>query len=55
MAHLRGCTTIQANYSLKESDVLEVFSELVCTMKLLLQDSQRVQLDGFGTFKNSLQ
>ncbi|WP_154655645.1 hypothetical protein [Xylanibacter oryzae] len=46
---------IQANCSLKESDVLGVFSKLVCTMKLLLQDSQRVQLDGFGTFKNSLQ
>ena len=42
---------IQANCSLKESDVLAVISELVCTMKLLLQDSQRVQLDGFGTFK----
>ncbi|MBP7358970.1 MAG: hypothetical protein KA955_06505 [Prevotella sp.] len=35
--------------------MLGVISELVCTMKLLLQDSQRVQLDGFGTFKNSLQ
>ena len=42
---------IQANCSLKESDVLAVISELVCTMKLLLQDSQRIQLDGFGTFK----
>src|SRR5574344_2172111 len=42
---------IQANCSLKESDVLAVVSELVCTMKLLLQNSQRVQLDGFGTFK----
>ncbi|WP_154655694.1 DNA-binding protein [Xylanibacter oryzae] len=45
---------IQANCSLKESDVLGVISELVCTMKLLLQDSQRVQLDGFGTFKISI-
>jgi predicted histone-like DNA-binding protein len=42
---------IQANCSLKESDVLAAISELVYTMKLLLQDSQRVQLDGFGTFK----
>lgn len=42
---------IQANCSLKESDVLAVISELVCSMKLLLQDSQRVQLDGLGMFK----
>lgn len=42
---------IQANCSLKESDVLAVISELFYTMRYLLQDSQRVQLDGFGTFK----
>jgi predicted histone-like DNA-binding protein len=42
---------IQANCSLKESDVLGVISELVDVMRRLLQDSQRVQLDGFGTFK----
>jgi len=60
---------IQANCSLKESDVLAVVSELVCTMKLLLQDSQRelvetmsaqlqnsmrVKLDGLGAFKIGL-
>lgn len=45
---------IQNNCSLKESDVLGVISELVYTMKNLLQDSQRVQLDGFGTFKISI-
>ena len=31
--------------------MLGVISELVCTMKLLLQNSMRVKLDGLGSFK----
>jgi len=43
--------TIQNNCSMKRSDVLAVISELVEVMKTQLQNSMRVKLDGFGTFK----
>lgn len=50
-----GCgPTNSGNCSLKESNVLGMISKLVYTMKNLLLDSQRVQLDGFGTFKISI-
>jgi|SRR5574344_109223 predicted histone-like DNA-binding protein len=45
---------MQANCTVKRSDILAVISELVETMKLQLQDSKRVQIDGLGAFKVSL-
>ena len=42
---------IEANCSVKRSDILAVLSEMVVTMKQALQDSKRVKLDRFGTFK----
>ena len=42
---------IQQNCTLKESDVLAVISELVYTMTHELQQSRRIHLRGFGTFK----
>ena len=42
---------IEANCSMKRSDILAVLSEMVVTMKQALQDSKRVKLDRFGTFK----
>jgi len=43
--------TIQNNCSVKRSDVLAVISELVEVMNTHLQNSMRVRLDRFGTFK----
>ena len=45
---------IEANCTVKRADVLAVISELVVVMKQALQDSKRVKLDGFGTFKLGL-
>ena len=42
---------IQNNCTVKKSDVLAVLDELVEVMKTELQNSKRVKLDGFGTFK----
>lgn len=46
--------TIQNNCSVKRSDVLAVISELVEVMNTHLQNSMRVKLDRFGTFKLGL-
>lgn len=43
--------TIEANCTVKRADILAVLSELVVTMKKELQDSKKVRLDRFGTFK----
>lgn len=43
--------TIEANCTVKRSDILAVLSELVVTMKKELQDSKKVKLDRFGSFK----
>ena len=45
---------IQENVSVKKSDVLAVLDELVNVMKLWLQESYRVSLDGLGSFKIGL-
>ena len=45
---------IQRNCTVKKSDVLAVLDELVETMRDQLQDSKRVKLDGFGSFKIGL-
>ena len=42
---------IQRNCTVKKSDILAVLDELVETMRDQLQDSKRVKLDGFGSFK----
>ena len=42
---------VQRNCTVKRSDVLAVIDELVDTMKDQMQDSKRVKLDGFGSFK----
>ena len=42
---------IQRNCTVKRSDVMAVLEELVDTMRDQLQDSKRVKLDGFGSFK----
>lgn len=42
---------IQNNCTVKKSDVLAVLDELVEVMKNELQNSRRVKLNGFGTFK----
>ena len=41
---------VQQNCSMKKSDVLAVLTEMVETMKQELQNSNKVQLDGLGTF-----
>ena len=46
--------TIQENVSVKRADVIAVLDELVNVMKLWLQESYRVSLDGFGSFKIGL-
>lgn len=46
--------TIQSNCSVKRSDVLAVISELVEVMSAQLQNSMKVKLDRFGTFKLGL-
>ena len=42
---------IQRNCSVKRSDVKAVIEELIEVMNDALQNSQRVKLEGFGTFK----
>ena len=42
---------IQRNCSMKKSDVVAVLTELVEVMTDELQNSNKVKLDGFGTFK----
>lgn len=42
---------VQRNCTVKKSDVMAVIEELVETMRDQLQDSKRVKLDGFGSFK----
>lgn len=42
---------IQRNCSMKKSDVKAVIQEMVEVMTDALQNSQRVKIDGFGTFK----
>ena len=42
---------MQRNCTVKKADVLAVLDELVETMRDQLQDSKRVKLDGFGSFK----
>lgn len=42
---------MQANCTIKESDILAVISELIDVMTFQLQNSNAVKLDGFGTFK----
>jgi predicted histone-like DNA-binding protein len=42
---------MQRNCTVKKSDILAVLSELVETMTDQLQQSARVKLDGFGSFK----
>lgn len=45
---------IEANCTVKRADILAVLSELVVSMKKELQNSLRVKLDGFGSFKIGL-
>ena len=45
---------MQRNCTVKKSDILAVISELIETMQDQLQDSKRVKLNGFGTFKIGL-
>ena len=42
---------VQRNWTVKKSDVMAVIEELVEVMKDQMQDSKRVKLDGFGSFK----
>ena len=42
---------IQSNCTVKKADVMAVIEELVEVMKDQMQDSKRVKLDGFGSFK----
>ena len=42
---------IQRNCTVKKSDVMAVLEELVETMRDQMQDSKRIKLDGFGSFK----
>lgn len=42
---------MQANCTVKSSDILAVLRELTETMTRELQSSKRVKLNGFGTFK----
>ena len=46
---------IQRNCTVKKSDVMAVLEELVEVMKDQMQDSKRVKLDGFGSFKIAMQ
>ena len=45
---------IQRNCTVKKSDVMAVLEELVETMRDQMQDSKRIKLDGFGSFKIGL-
>lgn len=47
-------TKIQQNCSMKKSDVLAVINELVEVITDAVQDSKKVRLDGFGSFKIGL-
>jgi predicted histone-like DNA-binding protein len=42
---------MQRNCTLKKADIVAVISELIETMADQLQDSKRVKLNGFGSFK----
>ena len=42
---------MQRNCTVKKADILAVLDELVETMRDQMQDSKRVKLDGFGSFK----
>ena len=42
---------IEANCTVKRADILAVLSELAVVMTKELQDSKRVALDGFGSFR----
>ena len=44
-------TIMQRNCTVKKSDILAVITELIETMQDQLQNSQRVKLNGFGSFK----
>ena len=46
---------VQRNCTVKKSDVMAVIEELVEVMKDQRQDSKRVKLDGFGSFKIGVQ
>ena len=45
---------MQRNCTVKKADILAVLDELVETMRDQMQDSKRVKLDGFGSFKIGL-
>jgi predicted histone-like DNA-binding protein len=45
---------MQENCTVKRSDIAAVLTELVPTMQRVLQDSKRVKLGGFGSFKIGL-
>ena len=45
---------MQRNCTVKRSDIKAVIEELIETMRDQLQDSKRVKLDGFGSFKLGL-
>lgn len=45
---------MQANCTVKRSDIMAVITELVEVMTTQLQNSMRVKLDGFGSFKIGL-
>ena len=45
---------IQENVSVKKSDVMAVLDELVGVLKEWLQDSNRVKIEGLGSFKIGL-
>ncbi len=47
-------TKIQQNCSMKKSDVLAVINEMVEVVTEAIQDSKRVKLNGFGSFKIGL-
>ena len=42
---------MQRNCTVKVSDIRAVIEEMIETMRDQLQDSKRVKLDGFGSFK----
>ena len=46
---------VQRNCTVKRSDVMAVIEEMVEVMKDQMQDSKRVKLDGFGSFKIGIQ
>ena len=47
-------STMQANCTVKKSDILAVLTELSEVVKAELQRSNRVKIDGLGTFKVGL-